>query len=272
MEDLYQKPKNNLSVSIAIVVAGGLIAAALYLSRGPAAPASAIQAGTAAPTTQTGQAEISIRPIKSEDHMLGNPAAPLALVVFTDLECPFCKDFHTTLGKVADTYGKNGSVLWVYRNFPLAQLHSRAPKEAEAAECADELGGREAYWAFVNDVFKTTTSNDTLDPAELPRIARRAGLDVTKFNACLSSGKYTEKVQADYDEAVAAGGQGTPFSVFVLNRPISDSAVNSINQMITTYRLSPDTFVFSNDKQHLSMSGALPYTMVQKVIDALLSK
>ena len=172
--------KNSLSVPFAIVIAGIFIAAAIYLSRGgvPAANTTAQQQNTTPPETQPTQVEsaITIKAISETDHMLGNPASPVAIVVYTDLECPFCKSFHNTMQQVADTYGKNGSVLWVYRHFPLTELHSKAVQESEAAECAADLGGKEAFWDFVDELFKVTPSNNGLDPAELLTIAAYVGL------------------------------------------------------------------------------------------------
>jgi protein-disulfide isomerase len=110
----------------------------------------------------------------------------------------------------------NGQVAWVYRHFPIPQLHQKAPMEAEASECAAELGGNNAFWSFVDKVFETTNSNDSLDPAQLPKIAGDIGLDVEAFNTCLTSGKYTKAVQKSAEEAVKAGARGTPYSVIVV--------------------------------------------------------
>ena len=276
MEDSPQVAKSSLSVPLAIVVAGALIAGAVFLSRGNTpsnsntgnAPATQQQNAQTAQTTVT---DLAIKPISDKDHLLGNPSAPLALVVYTDLECPYCKSFHATIRRVADSYGKNASVLIVYRNFPLVQLHSRAPQEAEATECVNELGGKQMYWDYVDKIFETTTSNNTLDPGQLPKLATDLGVRTAKFNACLSSGTYTKKVQENYDEAVGAGGQGTPFSVFVSSKALSDQVTNKVKGLMTSFNLPPDTFMFSTDKHRISMSGALPYNMVQQVIDALLT-
>ena len=156
-----------------------------------------------------------MRPGTAEDHILGNPNATLKIVEYSDTECPFCKVFHQTMKQVMDVYGKSGKVAWVYRHFPIDQLHQRARKEAEATECANELGGPEKFWEFIDLVYATTNSNDSLDPAQLPVIAGKVGLDVKAFNTCLSSGKYAAKVEADYQDAVKAGGRGTPNSIIV---------------------------------------------------------
>lgn len=200
---MEQTQPNKFLVPGAIVVAGALIALAIY-SGGTKVPASRGLTDTAAEPLPA---------VTSKDHILGNPSADVVIVEYSDTECPFCKVFHNTLKEIMSTY--NGKVAWVYRQFPIPQLHSRAPKEAEATECAAELGGATVFWKYLDTVFTTTNSNDSLDPAELPKIASSLGLDVTAFNSCLSSGKYADKVQKSIEEAIKIGARGTPYSVLV---------------------------------------------------------
>ncbi len=81
---------------------------------------------------------------KDRDHIRGNPDAPVTLVEYSDFECPFCKRFHPTVKRIVDEYG--GRVRWVYRHFPLDEIHPvKARREAAAAECAAELGGNDAF-------------------------------------------------------------------------------------------------------------------------------
>ncbi len=157
---------------------------------------------------------INIRPVTSSDHIRGDLSkAEVVLVEYSDMECPFCKRFHFTLKQIKDEYGDKFA--WVYRHFPLDNLHPKARKEAQASECAAELGGNEAFWQFLDKVFEITPSNNKLDLNKLPEIAAEIGLNVDEFNKCLSSGKFVDKVQADYDDAVASGGRGTPHSVLI---------------------------------------------------------
>ncbi|MDP2656086.1 MAG: DsbA family protein [bacterium] len=160
-------------------------------------------------------ASISIRGLQPDDHIYGDLKAEATMVVFTDLECPFCKKFHPTAKQVVDNYP--GKINLVYRNFPLEQLHSKASKEAEATECAAELGGNDGYWKFVDRLFEITPSNDGLDPAKLPEIAKEIGLDQKKFQDCYDSGKYADKVNAQSQEGIAAGAEGTPYGVILIS-------------------------------------------------------
>jgi len=224
-----------LSVPIAIVIAGGLIAGALYYSN-TKAPSQVVN-NNVPPTNNN----LEMKPVSSDDHILGNPNADIIIVEYSDTECPFCKTFHTTLQRVMTEYGKDGKVAWVYRHFPIDQLHSKARKEAEATECANELGGSEKFWEYINLLYQTTTSNDSLDPAELPKIAKTVGLNVDAFNTCLSSGRNSAKVEASYQDAIKAGGRGTPNSI-----------------------------ILSKDGTKTPIEGALPYESLKNIIDALL--
>lgn len=225
-----------LAVPIAIVIAGGMIAVSLFF----------VNSRPAAGAPQQGTVAKEIRSIQKDDHVLGNPNAKIVIVEYSDPECPFCKVFHETMHKVISEYGANGDVTWVYRHFPIPSLHPKAPKEAEALECAAEQGGNDAFWKFTDKVYESTNSNNSLDdgvyntPATPPNgkdgkpyytqkkprssadagqlsdFAQALGLDVAKFEACLKSGRYAERVTKDTNEAVAAGGQGTPHSIMIV--------------------------------------------------------
>jgi len=209
--------KNTLMIPGAVILAGIIISIAIVYSRGPAvAPAPAPTPAPAAAQPPAAATSLdAMRAISAEDHYRGNLDATVKIVEYSDTECPFCKQFHGTLKQVISQYGASGKVVWVYRHFPLDGLHPKARKEAEATECANELGGPEGFWKFIDRLYEVTPSNNGLDPAELPKIAAYAGLNVNAFNTCLSSGKYAAKVNADYQNAVATGGQGTPHSIMV---------------------------------------------------------
>ncbi len=203
------KQHDNYLIPASIVVAGALVAASVIYSRGslPTPPDTA--------KNDTEERPVGLQPVTSEDHVLGNPDAPVKMVEFSDLECPFCKRVHPTLKNIMEAYGKDGKVAWVYRHFPLDGIHPKADKEAEASECVAELGGNDAFWRFIEKVYEVTPSNNGLDFLELPKIAGGLGIDVAKFNECLGSGKYADKVESHTREAVAAGGSGTPYTVIV---------------------------------------------------------
>ena len=155
----------------------------------------------------------NVLPVSDTDHILGDKNAPVKIITFTDLECPFCKEFHKTLKQVLVKY--DGKVAIIYRNFPLSQLHSYAQKEAEASECVAKLGGNQKYWDFVDKVFATTKSNDGLDPVLLPKLASEVGIDKAQFESCLTSGEMASVVAKQAEDGAAAGTQGTPHSIVI---------------------------------------------------------
>lgn len=199
--------KNNIAIPLAIVAAGVLIAGAVYFKgEKPATPAK-----------QEPQKTAEIKPVDEKtDHVLGNPNAKIKIVEYSDIQCPFCQLFHPTLQKVMETYGKDGQVAWVYRHFPLNQIHPYAQKAAEGSECAAELGGNTKFWAFIDDIFadKDTQASKLTD---LTAVAKRIGLDGTKFKSCVDSGKYASKVAESLQEGIDIGVRGTPTSFIVVD-------------------------------------------------------
>ncbi len=195
---------------MAIVIAGLMIAVAIVYSVGKE---SIPQANLGKTVNEPSEATDNIRPFSSSDHILGNANAPVKIVEFSDTECPFCKRFHSTMHRIVKDY--DGKVAWVYRHFPLDSLHSKARTEAKATECANELGGNSKFWSYLDRLFEVTPSNNGLDLAELPRIAEYVGLPRDSFEKCLNSAKHDERVQTDSQDAIASGGEGTPYSIII---------------------------------------------------------
>ena len=247
------KPKSFALLIAAMVVIVLIIFAFIYKGEKPNLPLTSPQQ---AAQNATSPLE-NVKPVTAADHIQGNLNAPIALVEFSDLECSFCKVFHQTLEQVLPTYEKAGQLAWVYRHFPLDSLHSKARKEAEATECATELGGPEMFWKYTTKIFSVTPSNDGLDPAQLPIIAKGLGIDQKQFEACLASGKYADKVAANQAEAIATGGQGTPHTIIILQDK-KDLDLKQFSSFIDV----------SADGSKIALKGALP----KEVIDSLLKE
>ena len=214
-----------LTIPIAVIVAGALIAGAvLYAGRGDGDAAKTPNSPPAATS------EITIRPVGATDHILGNPEARVFLIEYSDLECPFCKRFHPTVHQLMENYGKVGDLAWVYRQFPIESLHSQAPFESQATECVAELAGNDAFWRYVDKIFEVTPANNGLDLALLPQLAEEIGVDPARFKECQDSGRHQERIAEDIKDGIAAGLQGTPYSVFVTRDgrkfPVSGGAVS----------------------------------------------
>lgn len=151
--------------------------------------------------------------LNDKDHVRGEKTATVTLIEYSDYECPYCKNFNVTLKELMDVYP--GKIKWAYRHFPLS-FHANAQKEAEAAECAAELGGNKVFWQFSDAIYERTTSNGTgFALADLPKLAAELGLNKTEFSKCLDSGKYADYVKKAITEGTAAGIAGTPGVIII---------------------------------------------------------
>lgn len=202
----------NSAIIFALIVSAFIVGAAIIYSNSGASAKKDNKVEAAAELAQVSGMEY-VRPVSASDHIRGSIDAPIKLIEFSDTECPFCKRFHETMKEVVDGYG--GKVAWVYRHFPLDSLHSKARKEAEALECANELGGNEKFWAYIDRLFEVTPSNDGLNLAELPKIAEYVGLDKAQFETCLLSGRHAPRIEEDLKEAQKVGGRGTPYTIII---------------------------------------------------------
>jgi protein-disulfide isomerase len=260
---------NKLIIPLAIIVAGALVGGAIVYTNKNSAGNSAPKQVATTPKTAT------IKPVTSADHILGNPDAKVLMVEYSDTECPFCKLFTPTMEKIIDTYAKDGSVAWVYRQFPIAALHSRAPKEAEATECVNKIAGNDVFWKYLQKIYAVTPANNGLDPAQLAILAAGFGVDKNAFQACLDSNTFTTKIQSDYNDAIAAGGQGTPYTVLLSKTPLNDGKIKQINDIFasaaTGYNLTADQLGYVTTDKKVVLNGNLPYELVQQIISTMIS-
>lgn len=174
---------------------------------------------------------------KTGDHIRGNKDAKIALVEYSDFDCPFCAKFHETAKQMFAEYGDK--VMWVYRSFPLDQLHPEARKKAEASECVADLGGEDKYWQFADKLFA-----DKPALKDLSSVVSQLGINKTAFETCLNSGKFAQKVQDQQKEGISLGVTGTPGD-FIVNLSKSSS---------------------------IRLGGAIPYTQLQQIINSALGQ
>jgi protein-disulfide isomerase len=174
-----------------------------------------------------------------DDAVLGDADAPVTIIEFSDFQCPYCARFVlNTMPEIKSKYIDTGKVKLVFRDFPLG-FHANSGHAALAAECAedkyfemhDALFAGQADWASVEDpttIFKG--------------YAKDIGVDVTKWQTCYTSGKYTNETSKDLADGSAAGVTGTP------------------------------TFFIGNDKDgYVTLVGAQPFSAFQQAIDAELA-
>lgn len=160
-----------------------------------------------------------VPPVTDKDHVFGPANAKVTLIEYSDLECPYCKQFHPTLQKLVAEYPND--VRWVFRHFPLESIHPNARKEAEASECVAEVGGNAKFWQFINTLIERSRAGGTgfaLD--DLPKLAKEIGVNEGKYNECMKANRGSAKVDAQFQGGVGAGVQGTPGS-FINGRAVS---------------------------------------------------
>lgn len=229
---------NILTIPTAIVIAGIIIAGAVLYQKGAFEPKK--DGGNVT-------VERSIPPVTAEDHLLGNPNAIVKIIEYSDFECPWCQRFHPTMKQIMTEYGGKGQVAWVYRHFWTERkdesgkiFHPRGGPAAEASECVAELGGSSAFWKFADSIFERDWPK-SLD--KLNSLAGETGVDAKKFEECLSSGKYKNKVYVEeWAKAVSAGVKATPYN-----------------------------YVVGPDGKYILIAGAESYATVKQAVDTILA-
>ena len=194
--------KSSFTVPLAIIAGGIIVAVAVYVSM----PKN--------PETSAGNPAL-VRPVSVYDHILGNPAAPVVIVEYSDFDCDYCKNFHDTLHQIIANAGVNGKVAWVFRHFPLSEIHPNARAHARASECVSATSGNDAFWKFSNALF----ANQPADPSRYGELASSVGISGDAFATCYSTASTTldARITADRQNALDVGATGTPYSIILVN-------------------------------------------------------
>jgi protein-disulfide isomerase len=160
----------------------------------------------------------------SREPFKGLPAAKVAIIEFSDFECPFCGRYdRDTFPQIESEYVKSGKVKYVWRDLPLS-MHKNAFKAAEAAHCAGEQG---KFWEMHDRFFD---NQKALTPADVTGHAAAVGLDAAAFQQCLDSGRHTAGIRKDMGEAASSGITGTPSFLIGIVQP--DSTVKVVRRLI----------------------------------------
>ena len=138
--------------------------------------------------------------VGADDHVRGDPKAPLTLVEYGDYECPYCGEAETVLAELREQFGDR--LRLVFRNFPLQQIHPYAVGAALVAEAAHGEG----FWRLHDLLY---ANQDSLDERSLLAFAREAGVSEEAATRALA-GATLDKVQRDLDGGQRSGVQGTP--------------------------------------------------------------
>jgi len=157
------------------------------------------------------------RPIDSTDLAVGNTKSDLVVVEYSDTECPFCAQHHPTIKKIQEEYA--GKISFVYRYFPLTQIHPNAFDEARAIHCVGNVAGANKKMEYVDEMFayKTSKQNMVLPKGGQLDLAKNIGIDAKKFNECMAGTEAGDVVNASTQDGIAAGVEGTP-ATFILRK------------------------------------------------------
>lgn len=143
------------------------------------------------------------RPVSNtRDHIVGPPDAAVTLVEYGDFECPYCRQANFVLGALLQRHPQD--LRFVFRHFPLSQIHPHAQRAAEAAEAA---GAQGQFWEMHELIYE---NQDALSDADLAEYATQLGLDLPRFVRDLASGAFRDSVRDDFLSGVASGVNGTP--------------------------------------------------------------
>ncbi|MFT7644829.1 MAG: protein-disulfide isomerase [Candidatus Paceibacteria bacterium] len=208
-------PQTSPLIPIAIIGGFAMIALAILLTGNDSG--ESITDGDLVQNSEHEALEESVsRTVDSSDYIRGNPNAPIMMVEYSDYDCPFCKQFHTTMNQIMDEYGITGQLGWVYRQFPLAQLHPNSPGISEAALCVGDIGGNDAFWTFSDLIFEGRAIDAQTNVTKLPQYAVKAGIAEKDFTSCLDSGRMRERVEADIKDGFNSGVRGTPYTILTV--------------------------------------------------------
>ena len=148
-------------------------------------------------------AESQLTPeVSASDHIQGSKSAPVTLVEYGDYECSYCGEAYKIVKAAQEQMGDD--LRFVFRNFPLSEVHPHAAHAAEAAEDADAQG---QFWKMHDMLYENQNS---LEDADLTSYAARLGLDEKKFASDLRSGKSRDKIESDFESGAESGVNGTP--------------------------------------------------------------
>lgn len=142
--------------------------------------------------------------ITKADHVRGDFDAPVTIVEFSDIQCPYCRQFHPTMQRILSEYP--GKVRWVWKHYPLESIHPNARPAALASECAAE---QNKFWEFVDTAIE---NQQVLSTDFFVQTAESLKLNKKKFEDCLNSQKFASEIDQDITQASAAQVTGTPSS------------------------------------------------------------
>lgn len=184
-----------------------------------------------------------IHPVTQADHIIGNPDAPVKLVEYSDIDSSYSKTFQQTMEQLMADYAAGGKLAWVYRHLPLIDQHVYAAQHAEAAECVASLGGPAIFWRFIDALNSAAPGTLQFDPANYDGVVSSLGILPQSFEACMTEHTYQKKVGDDFQNGIAIGAGGSPFTVLLIK-----------------------------GQSPITIDGAVPYDGLKKIVDQAIAK
>lgn len=184
-----------------IVIAGGLMGYGL-ITQGNSANA-------------TPKAMFKGKAISDTDYVEGKVDSKVVVIEYSDPECPFCGQVSATIKQLRSEYGDKAA--FVYRHFPLTQIHKEAFDRSRAIACAGKVGGSTKYYQYIDTYYGYETSKQStqMPATALNDFAKTIGLDMTAFTTCMKENQTGQLVTDSVTDGATAGVQGTP-STFIL--------------------------------------------------------
>jgi protein-disulfide isomerase len=165
-------------------------------------------------------AQQTVRVQTTGAHALGRPDAPLTIVEYIDLECPFCRTYTTaTFPRIKEAWIDTGKLRYISRDLPL-DVHPQAMNAARATRCAGDQG---RFWEMRSELVRHGRS---VSPDDLVTIATALHLDAGSFTECMASDRHDAGIRADMTEARIVGITGTPG--FVIGRSSDGNMSGSV--------------------------------------------
>lgn len=209
MESSHQFPPKRWFVRALLVYAGivavaiaGLLLVTMRRSRQPAVAPEFLNGFTALIGQQQASSPFTGELVPSYAPTLGPADAPITIVEFADFQCPYCRASVYPVRQLLREYPNQ--IRLVFRHFPIRSVHALAETAALAGTCAHDQG---KFWALHDAVYN---QQDSLTRESLDAIAQSVGLDMNRFDLCLSNRTFLEYVQRDFSDGVQLGARGTP--------------------------------------------------------------
>ncbi len=152
-------------------------------------------------TAKAGSAKLTL-PVSERDHIQGPDTAPVTLVEYGDYECPYCGQAYPIIKNIQERLGDK--LRFVFRNFPVTQVHPHAQHSAEAAESA---GSQNKFWEMHDYLYE---NQQKLDDKYLRQYASALGLDVIRFDDEMAKHIHASRVREDFMSGIRSGVNGTP--------------------------------------------------------------